>query len=237
MKTKAWQFTEWRSLALLLLMTGMACTHEVKPDTMSAEQHRQEASKEMAKANVEVTKSVTDPEPPNLSLSNGNPAAYYYPVDSYNPAQEHLVRARQWEAHARQHEQAADKLETFVQDECKGFPPETRAVCPMLGPVSDISDLSGGVRVVFTPKTRVDAVVAHMRCHLAYAQQYGFDTVSSCPLYVRGLQIRLSEDKKGVELTSPKAETAALIRTRAREEAIFVRHDTIPQENSHDQRQ
>jgi hypothetical protein len=191
---------------------------------MSAEEHRLEADKENAKAQTEVTRASADAPPlPNTSVTTGNPAGYYYPVDSYNPAGEHLTRARELEEHARQHRDAASKLEAFVQDECKGFPPETRASCPMLGPVEQISDIPDGVRVRFSAKTPVAAVAAHMRCHFAYAQAYGFETMDSCPLYVKGLEIRVSRDGQAVELTSHQPRTIDVIRARTREEAILVR--------------
>lgn len=205
-------------------VASASCSHAVKPDSMSAEQHRQEADKEMTRAQTEIARANRDaPPPPNLTVSNGNPAGYYYPVDAYNPAGEHLLRARALEEHARQHRDAATKLEAFAQDECGGFPPETRPACPMLGPVSQIADAPMGVKVWFTPNTRVDAVAAHMRCHLAYAKVYGFDTVQACPLYVRGLQINVSADGKAIELTSHEPRTVDVIRARTREEAVLVR--------------
>ena len=208
----------------MLACAGGACSHEVKPDRMSAEAHEQQAQIDTSKAQTEVARATRDSPPlPNPAVSPNNPQGYYYPVDTYNPAIEHLARARQLEEHARQHRTAAAKLETFVQDECRDFPPETRASCPMLGPVGFIEDIPNGVRVGFTPKTRVDAVAAHMRCHLAYAQAYGFDTVESCPLYVKGLVIRLSNDGKAIELTSREPRMTDAIRTRTREEAILVR--------------
>lgn len=211
--------------ALTMVVVGCAaCSHEVKPDSMSAEEHRQEASKENAKAQTEVTRSSLDATPlPNTSVTTGNPAGYNYPVDSYNPSGEHLARARELEDHARQHREAASKLEAFVQDECKSFPPETRASCPMLGPVEQISDIPDGVRVRFSAKTPVAAVAAHMRCHFAYAQAYGFQTIEACPLYVKGLEIRVSADGKAIELTSHEPRAIDVIRARTREEAILVR--------------
>jgi len=202
-----------------------ACAHDVKPDSMSAASHEQRAQLDSEKAHTEVERATRDAPPlPNPAvMPSNNPEGSYYPVDTYNPAAEHLARARQLEEHAREHRVAAAKLETFTQDECRGFPPETRASCPMLGPVQQIYDIKGGVRVIFTPKTRVEAVAAHMRCHLAYAQQYGFDTVEACPLYVKGLQVRVSPDGKAIDLTSPEATTADTIRARTREEAVLVR--------------
>jgi hypothetical protein len=213
-----------RLIALLVVGAG-GCTHEVRPDSMSAEEHRQQADKDMVQARTEVVRaSVAPPVPaPPLGVSATNPTGYAYPLEVYNPAEAHLMRARQLEAHAHQHRDAAKKLETFVQDECKGLPPETRATCPLLGPVTQIVDIAGGVKATFAPHTRVDAVAAHMRCHFAYAQAHGFDTLIDCPLYVRGLQIRVTDDGQAIELTDQDAAAAEVIRARSREEMMFLR--------------
>ena len=202
-----------------------ACSHEVKPDSMSAEAHEQQARIETAQAHTEVERATrgAPPLPTSTTMPASNSEGYLYPADTYNPAADHLARARQLEEHAREHRAAAAKLETFTQNECRGFPPETRAACPLLGPVKQIYDINGGVRVVFTPNTRVDAVAAHMRCHLAYAQQYGFQTVDDCPLYLKGLQVQVSADGKAIELISHEPKTIDAIRARTREEAILVR--------------
>ena len=212
-------------LALGLAMSAWGCSHEVRPDSLSAEEHRQAAGKELTQAHTETIKASVSPPlpPPRLAVTAENPADYAYPLDLYNPAEAHMMRARQLEAHAHQHEAAARKLEAFVENECKGLPPQTRAACPMLGPVSQIVDVPGGVRVDFTPHTRVDAVAAHMRCHFAYAQAHGFDTLVDCPLYVRGLKIHVTDDGKAIELTSQDAATADVIRARSREQAMIVR--------------
>lgn len=210
--------------AALVLASG--CSHEVKPDTtMSAPAHLQQARIDTKEANAarDQAMKVTPPPPDQDINPSSNPQGYYYPVNSYNPGGEYLARARELEAHAREHRAAAAKLEAFEQDECKGFPPATRAACPLLGAVEDIHDIPNGVEVRFSPRTCVSAVVAHMRCHLAYARAYGFDMVPDCPLYVQGLVIRASDDGKAVDLIGPDTRTANLIRARAREEAILVR--------------
>ena len=212
------------ALGTALTLGGASCSHEVKPDSMSAEAHEQQAQAETAKAQGEVARASRDAPPlPNPTVEPNNPQGYYYPVDSYNPAAEHLARARQLEEHAREHRAAAAKLEVFADNECRGFPPETRASCPMLGSVQQIYDIKNGVRVLFTPKTRVEAVAAHMRCHQAYAQMYGFQTVEDCPLYVKGLQIRATDDGKAIDLTASDPRVVDTIRARTREEAILVR--------------
>lgn len=208
-------------VACFLATASAGCSHEVRPDSLSAEQHRQVADKELKQAHTEAIRATVAPPIPVPAVAPYEVPTY--PIEVYNPGEQHMMRARQLEAHARQHQAAASKLEAFVQDECKGLPPETRAVCPMLGPVSQLSDIPGGVRIWFTPRTRVDAVAAHMRCHFAYAQAHGFDTLIDCPLYVRGLHIQLSDDGKAIDLTSQDAATAGTIRARAREEAMVVR--------------
>jgi hypothetical protein len=215
------------ALGALALVGVTACAHGTKPDGMSVAAHEQQANVETAQAQTEVARATQGapplPVPSPMATPLANPDGFTYPVDTYNPAADHLARARQLEEHAHEHRAAAAKLETFVQDECRGFPPETRASCPMLGPVEQIRDIPNGVRVAFRPKTRVDAVAAHMRCHFAYAQAYGFDTVADCPLYVKGLQIRVSDDGKAIELTSREPRTIDVIRARTREEATLVR--------------
>jgi hypothetical protein len=192
---------------------------------MSAEEHRQEAAKEAAAAQTEVKKAVTSAPPPNLGVNPGGiPYGYIEPVDSYDPTTRHLVPARHLEEHAREHREAAKSLEAFADDACERFPAETRSACPLLGPVAEISDIHGGVRVRFAAGTKVDEVAARMRCHLAYARAYGFDTLVSCPLYVRGLEIRTTADGQSIDLTSRDRRVADEIRNRSRQEAVVVQH-------------
>src|SRR6185436_14190880 len=86
-------------LALVLGLAGWACTHEVRPDSMSAEEHRQEADKAMVQARTEAGRAAVTPPvpPPPLGVSAINPTGYAYPLDVYNPSEAHLVRARQLE--------------------------------------------------------------------------------------------------------------------------------------------
>lgn len=210
----------------LLWVTGLwGCAHGVRPDSMSAEEHRQQADKDLKQAHTEVVRAAVAPPipPPPLGVSATNPVGYAYPLDVNTPSEAHLMRARQLEVHAHQHQNAAKQLEGSVQDECKGLAPETRASCPMLGPVTQVADVAGGVKVTFAPQARVESVAAQMRCHFAYAQAHGFDTLIDCPLYVRGLKIQVTDDGQAIELTGPDARTAEVIRARSREEVRFVR--------------
>jgi hypothetical protein len=87
--------------------------------------------------------------------------------------------------------------------------------------VTKIDDVPRGVRVSFVEGTRVDAVVAHMRCHYAYARSHGFDARVTCPLYMPGIQIRRAGDLS-VELRASDARRVDELRTRSREEAVYA---------------
>jgi hypothetical protein len=88
--------------------------------------------------------------------------------------------------------------------------------------VVDIQNIKGGVRARFTAGSRVDALVARMRCHFAYAQAHGFDTNVSCPLYMRGIVIQSGPLPLTVDITSSDPVVAKEIGRRTREEAVFV---------------
>jgi hypothetical protein len=197
----------------------------VRPDEMSATQHKQEAAREreLARQN-DAAFSVNAAGPsPFRDPTEHSAGDYVYSIPVYNPTEGRLADAERHRAHARQHEAAARSLEQFEEVECKEFPPATRAACPLLGPATAIDDIPGGVRVTFAPGTRVDAVIAHMRCHYAYARARAFDEAVSCPLYIRGIEIRQGANPMSVDITSPEPRAAEEIRTRSREEAVFLR--------------
>jgi hypothetical protein len=165
-------------LTLLLLVTAAGGCGigggAMKPDEMSAVQHRDEAARE-------------------------------------NDA-----------AHARQHEKAAQALERFEAAACIGFPPVARAACPLLRRVSRIDDIGGGVRVTFAPGAPVHAVFAHMRCHYAYARARAFEEVVSCPLYVRGVELKRATDPLAIEITHADRRQVDELRVRARQEVVYA---------------
>jgi hypothetical protein len=215
------------TLAVVLSVVGLAfgcgqSNQTVKPSDMSAEAHRQEAQKAAAAADREQRKADTPVPPPNLATGGGNPEGYYYDRSVYDASNEHLARARELGEHARQHEAAAATLEKFEQAECKQFPAATRAACPLLGPVVSITDIPRGVTVRFADGTRADAVLAHMRCHLAFAQAHGFGPAASCPLYMKGIDIRAGSDPRTIDIVSANAKTARKVQALSREEAILV---------------
>jgi hypothetical protein len=217
-------------LGLTLALSCGASQKAVRPDEMSAEAHRQEAQKESEAARAEV-RQADAPHTRRNPVFVGRATAQgdmFFEMEDYDPRNDHLLRAEELRKHAEQHGAAAKYLETFEAAECKEFPPATRAACPLLGPLVEIADVPGGVRARFAEGVRVDAVVAHMQCHLAFAQSRGFDTVAGCPLYVRGIEIRRASGPGAVEIVGRNATVAREIRRRAREEAVLVRASTKP---------
>jgi len=211
-------------LGMLSGLTLISCAgrgQAVKPDEMSAAQHHEEARRESAAAQSEVDQhraSGAQPRP----FSDVSGGDYLYSVPVYNPTDVHLAAAESHRDHARQHERAARYLERYEEYECRDFPPSSRAACPFLGPVVQIDDIPGGVRVRLQDGARVDAIVAHMRCHYAFARARAFAETSSCPLYLRGIEIKKGLDPMSVEITTPDRGQVDEIRRRSREEAIFI---------------
>lgn len=193
------------------------------PDQSAAAFHQQ-AARESAASDRELAAASGAPAP-NLTATGGNnPQGFYFDANVYNTRDQHLARARALSEHAREHEALAAKLEGFEEAACKSFPPSTRAACPLLGPVKTLVDISDGVRVEFAPGTRVDAVLAHMRCHLAFAQARGFEaSAAACPLYIRGIEIRQGADPNAIEIVSTDRSVAREIQSRSRTEAVLVR--------------
>ena len=210
---------------MMALALGLACSASnpsVKPDDTSAAAHRAEAQHESevaAKETALYKPQAVQPSPFGDPLGKD----YLYSVPLYNPTEGHLSEAEMHRAHARQHEAAARYLERFEEAECRDFPPSTRAACPLLGPVVRLEDIPGGVRATLTQGARVDAVLAHMRCHYAYARARGFDDKVDCPLYVKGIEIRKGLDPLAIEIVGPDAATVRLVREHAREEATFIK--------------
>jgi hypothetical protein len=192
----------------------------VRPDDMSAAEHHAAAQREGAEAHRD--EALVDPNSPARDRD------YLYTVPVSTPTEGPLADAEKHRQHARQHERAAEFLEQFEEVECRQFSPRTRAACPLLGPVVRIDDIEGGVSVLFKPGTPIDAVLAHMRCHYAFARARAFDQSASCPLYLRGIEIRRALNPMAIEILSSDPNVARDVRRRAREEAVFVRQDPPP---------
>ena len=100
----------------------------VKPDEMSAAQHRDEAARENEAARQH--RKDYDPEAtvpsPFRPAASAAPGDYAFPPSVYNPTEVELWRSDDHRAHAREHEKAAQALERFEAAECVGFPPVAR---------------------------------------------------------------------------------------------------------------
>jgi hypothetical protein len=213
-------FVTWVGLSSLLCATCGGGNQAVKPDDMSADQHRQEAKQERQLAGAERNKYRPEDDRP-IPGGKGEAEA------STNPTEGHLVTAAQFEKHARQHEAAARALEKFEQDACAKLPSATRAACPLLGPVRGLDDIPGGIRVTLVPGSPVDEIVAHMRCHYAFARARGFSENVTCPLYIEGIEIKRGSGPDSIEIVSPDPSVQQKVRTRAREEIAFTK-PTVP---------
>lgn len=129
-----------------------------------------------------------------------------------------LVRTK----HQADHELAGTTLATFEAKACEGVPASARAACPLLGPAVAIEDVPGGVSVTLAPTTNVEAALAGMRCHLAYASTHDWKANEGCALYIPGIEIRAGGAPRTIQIVSANASVAAEIRRRSREEAILV---------------
>jgi hypothetical protein len=216
------------TLVFLVLVTGGGCgtgRESVKPDDLGAAQHREEAARENQAAREHAKdyhphETVPSPFRPAGSVATGG--NYTFPLEVYNPTEVQLQRADEHRAHARQHEKAAQALERFEAEECGGFPPVARAACPFLRPVTSIDDMGNGVRVTFAAGTPVHAVFAHMRCHYAYARARAFADESSCPLYMRGIEIKRAKDPLAIEITTADWRQVEALRVHSRAEAVYA---------------
>jgi hypothetical protein len=210
------------------LVVGAACAGTqpgVKPDDMSAADHRDAArhERELAQQNARLYDPGASRASP-LAPPAAPGSDVVFPASIYNPTEGYLREADKHREHARQHERAAAALENFEEGACREFPAQTRAACPLLGAVTTLEDVPRGVRVTFAAGTRVDAVVEHMRCHYAYARTRAFDPRVTCPLYMPGISIRRA-GALAVDLVAPDEAHVAELRTRSREEAAYAKHD------------
>jgi hypothetical protein len=203
------------AIASLLFLLAPACASRplVRADDMSAAEHRNEAERDQAAAAGE-TRAYKQG-------AGGTPAS----PAAYDPNDRHRRRAEESREHARQHAAAAAFLEQFEDEECSGVPPSSRAACPLLGPLVGLDDVPGGVRATFVDRARARRATAEMRCHYAFARARHFAETVSCPLYVKGIEVRPGLDLRSVEIVARDQETVRAIRERSREQAVFVRRD------------
>jgi hypothetical protein len=134
----------------------------------------------------------------------------------YNPTEVHLGHAREQKEHARQHRAAAQTLVSFEGESCRQFSKDNRVVCPLLGQVQRVQNTPKGVRLYLVKGVPVKAVLAHMKCHYAYGHVVARKGMDGCPLYLKHLTIRASQDYRFVEITSEEAQVVKEIQRRAK---------------------
>jgi hypothetical protein len=201
--------------AIAFLVAFAACaSHElVRADDMSVAQHRAEAQRERDAAAAAQRRYESSRAVPRSTVD----------PNAYDPSEDHRHEASSRQEHARQHAAAAEFLEQFEERECREVPAASRAACPLLGPVTRLEDVPGGVRAWFANGKRVPAAIAQMRCHYAYARARHFDEAIGCPLYVQAIEIREALDPSAIEIVSREERVVRRIRETARHQVFFVR--------------
>ncbi len=233
------------SLALLLMLS--ACTSVgsgTAPDDMSVAGHRSHSQEMSEKASEHRDRYDPDAEVERLPgrpsrsemwggdsndrYNSGNgyrySGDYYWQPRTYNPTERHLAHATRHEAHAREHAEAARSLESFEDDQCGSFPHETRMVCPLIGQLASVEDIPGGSRVRFADGVDVNAAVAHIRCHLAFARSQGRAGMESCPLYLEGVRVSRVGPGSDVDFLVEDSNDLAALRERIRAHVVDEAH-------------
>lgn len=141
---------------------------------------------------------------------------FYWDMQQYNPSRRHALEAEEHQRRAREHLEMARELESFERRECRAFPPATRALCPLLGPIEAVEEIEGGVRLQFAADVDVNAVVAHMRCHVAFARTRDHVGMDECPLYLETVRIQRLARTRSVDLVASADAAIRELRRRAR---------------------
>lgn len=202
-------------IACLVCLSAAACSHEVKPDAMTAEQHRAVAAKEERQAQGAIAKVTGQTPWQNPQNIGREPELYINPDATDTFTQEQLSRARHLQEQAREHEQAAAQLEQAEDAQCKPVPPTQRPTCPVLGPVSKVSDIEGGVRIQLGGRATSYDLLPLVRCHYAYARAHGPTQGKACAIYVPGAEFRDSDDPRTIDIVGKDRKTTDEIRKRA----------------------
>jgi hypothetical protein len=210
-----------RVLPVLAVLLNACGSSAPKQDDLSAAAHRAEAEKEREAARNDLAaaeggrRGETAPGAPMLRGGWDEP----YPESDKQAGPPLLNAASEHSRHAREHDRAADALERFEDAACHDLAPESRPACPLLHDVVAIADVPGGVRVSFADSVPVGDVVAHIRCHLAYARAHAYADAEDCPLYVRGVDVSQA-GPHAVVLKGDAAATVTRIRKLSREQAL-----------------
>lgn len=188
------------------------------PDDMSVEEHREAAEKEEEKAEKHREQYDPSAKETKRRAQAGNPeAGIEYTTTEYNPTTQHLEEAKTYEEHAKQHEQAAQTLLEFENEQCAKFPEKTRAQCPLMGQVRAVEEVDGGAKLMIAEGVALDAIADHMRCHFAFARTEGYEGMETCPLYLNDLTIEPVESDHAVIIRTSDSSNVDGVRQRSRD--------------------
>lgn len=192
----------------------VACSgSEVKPDETTVAGHQAQAERERRLAarerraydpQREEVREVRPVNRPGTDMPTGE-------LITVNPTDVHLRAAEARRRHAEAHEQAAKALAAFEDQACQDVPADHRVGCPTLLATS-VQPLATGIRLLCGPK-RLDAVLAQMRCHLAFARARGFGQRELCPFALPHVHAEPAVDHSGVDLLSDDPPTVRLLQT------------------------
>jgi hypothetical protein len=208
---------------LLSLLIVTACSHS-KDEHLTAQEHRDLAELHQAKADAE--RAQFDPSQTSSTLIRSpfgdTPDTAVTP---YNPTAEHLAAADREMKRAAAHSKAAARLEAFEDVACQNVPREQRAACPLLASqVESVQNDPKGVLLRLKDSADADAIEKRLQCHLAYANATGFER-PSCPLFVRGMTLKLIAPKT-IALRGETPQVVAALQYQARR--IFTGEELEP---------
>jgi len=187
-KMSPWRLSLMAMISSVLL--GCASTPGARPEDMSAQSHEEEATQHAAESELHEAKY--DPNARGTSPDAVYESDFGFEATAFNPTEAHNFQAKKHRKHADDHLAAAAELRRAEEDACKSIAPETRSWCPLLGPVVAAENTPNGVRITVREGTDVDALIARVRCHVAFANTQGREGMDRCPLYVRGVQVNQS---------------------------------------------
>jgi hypothetical protein len=187
-------------LAMTALLAACSGPQDPATEDLTAEEHEAEAEREEAEA----------AENERLAARSGS----MYSLDAYDPSDSRLAIAAEHRDHAEAHRRQAEALRAFENEECGEFPDSARSACPFLLGLREIEDVDGGARVVFDVDAPIDAILDHIRCHLAFVAAQGSEGIDDCALYVPGATVQ--KQGNSIVLTTDQADHVAELRRRVR---------------------
>lgn len=177
---------------------------------MSAEAHRQKAADEAVRGRAHQRRYDAWSKGSYEGAQSRDPDQ----LEPYSPAGVYRRLAGDQQQRARQHLEAARILGEFEEAECGAFPPEIRVVCPLIGQVDAVENISNGVRVRLADGIDVAAAITHMRCHLAFARSHGHVGMDECPLYLRGVHVERVARSHSIDLVPANLDDLEALRLR-----------------------